>query len=82
MKSQHRRPLGELHPSETPAEPWDTISIDFIVELLESNGYDVIMCVVDSLTKHMHFIPTQTTINAEDTALLFLKEVWKHHGTP
>jgi transposase InsO family protein len=23
-----------------------------------------------------------TTINAESTALLFLKEVWKHHGTP
>jgi hypothetical protein len=30
----------------------------------------------------MHFIPTHTTINAEGTALLFLKEVWKHHGTP
>jgi hypothetical protein len=30
----------------------------------------------------MHFILTHTTINAEGTALLFLKEVWKHHGTP
>jgi transposase InsO family protein len=40
------------------------------------------MCVVDSLTKRVHFIPTHTTINAEGTALLFLKEVWKHHGTP
>jgi hypothetical protein len=40
------------------------------------------MCVVDSLTKRAHFIPTHTTINAEATALLFLKEVWKHHGTP
>jgi transposase InsO family protein len=40
------------------------------------------MCVVDSLTKHAHFIPTHTPINAEGTALLFLKEVWKHHGMP
>jgi hypothetical protein len=40
------------------------------------------MCVVDSLTKHVHFIPMHTTLNAEGTALLFLKEVWKHHGTP
>jgi transposase InsO family protein len=40
------------------------------------------MCVVDSLTKRAHFIPTHTTLNAEGTALLFLKEVWKHHGTP
>jgi transposase InsO family protein len=81
-KVQHRRPMGELHPSETPDAPWDTISVDFIVELLESYGYDAIMSVVDSLTKCAHFIPTHTTINAEGTALLFLKEVWKHHGTP
>jgi hypothetical protein len=39
------------------------------------------MCVIDSLTKRTHFIPTHTTINTEGTALLFLKEVWKHHGT-
>jgi hypothetical protein len=81
-KVQCRRPIGELHPSETPEAPWDTISVDFIVELPESHGYGAIMCIVDSLTKRTHFIPTHTTINAEGTALLFLKEVWKHHGTP
>jgi hypothetical protein len=40
------------------------------------------MCVIDSLTKRAHFIPMHTTLNAEGTALLFLKEVWKHHGMP
>jgi transposase-like protein len=40
------------------------------------------MCVIDSITKCAHFIPTYTTIDTEGTALLFLKEVWKHHGTP
>jgi transposase InsO family protein len=40
------------------------------------------MCVVDSLTKRAYFIPMHTTLNAKGTALLFLKEVWKHHGTP
>jgi transposase InsO family protein len=40
------------------------------------------MCIVNSLTKCAHFIPIHTPINAEGTALLFLKEVWKHHGTP
>jgi hypothetical protein len=81
-KVQRRRLMGELHPSETPEAPWDTISVDFMVELPESHGYDAIMCIVDSLTKHAHFIPMHTTINAEGTALLFHKEVWKHHGTP
>jgi transposase InsO family protein len=82
MKVQRRRPVGELHPLETPEAPWDTISVDFIVELPQSHGYDAIMCVVDSLTKCVHFIPTHTTLNAEGTTLLFLKEVWKHHGIP
>jgi hypothetical protein len=78
MKLQHRRPTGELHPSETPNEPWDTISVDFIVELPHSNGYDAIMNVVDGVTKRAHFIATHTTITAVGAARLFLREVWKH----
>jgi hypothetical protein len=74
--------MGELHPLETPAAPWDMISVNFIVELPESHGYDAIMCIIDSLTKRAHSILMHTTINAEGTALLFHKEVWKHHGTP
>jgi hypothetical protein len=58
------------------------ISVDFIVELPESHGYNAIMNVVNSVTKRAHFIATYTTINAEGAALLFLKEVCKHHGTP
>jgi hypothetical protein len=56
------------------------ISVDFIVELPESHGYDTIMNIIDSVTKHAHFIPTHTTINAEGAAHLFLKEVWRHQG--
>jgi transposase InsO family protein len=40
------------------------------------------MNVVDSITKHTHFIPTHTTITAEGAARLYLRDVWKHHGTP
>jgi hypothetical protein len=56
--------------------------MDFIVELPESHGYNAIMYVIYSLMKCAHFILTHTTINAKGTALLFLKEVWKHHETP
>jgi transposase InsO family protein len=34
------------------------------------------------MSPYTHFIPTHTTINTEGTALLFLKEVWKHNGKP
>jgi hypothetical protein len=57
------------------------ISVDFIVELPESHGYDAIMNVIDSITKHMHFIPMHTTIMAEGAIHLYLREAWKHHGT-
>jgi hypothetical protein len=40
------------------------------------------MNVVNNVTKRAHFISTHTTINAKGAALLFLKEVWKHHGMP
>jgi transposase InsO family protein len=40
------------------------------------------MNVVDSITKHVHFIPMHTTIMTKGTARLYLREVWKHHGMP
>jgi hypothetical protein len=69
MKVQHRRPIGMLHPTETPEAPWDVISVDFIVELPKSHGYDAIMNVVDSVTKrtvmsHKCLTPKSVTIRS------------------
>ena len=50
------------------------------VELPESNGYDAVMNVVDSISKRTHFVPTNMTINALRAARLYLMHVWKHHG--
>jgi hypothetical protein len=74
-KVQRRRPFGELHPSETPEAPWDVISVDFIVELPESHGYNTIMNVVDSVTKRAHFLSVHTTITAEGAARLYVMKV-------
>jgi len=81
-KSFRRPPIGELHPLPIPSAPWDTISVDFIVELPQSAGHDSIMVVVDSVTKHAHFISMVTTISATRAAHLFLNHVWKHHSLP
>jgi transposase-like protein len=40
------------------------------------------MNVVDGVRKCAHFITTHTTITAVGAARLFLRKVWKHHGTP
>jgi len=81
-KSFRRSPTGELHPLPIPSAPWDTISIDLIVELPQSAGHDSIMVVVDSVTKRAHFVSTVTTISAAGATHLFLNHVWKHHSLP
>jgi len=53
-----------------------------VVELLESSGHDAVMTIVDSVSKRVHFIPTHTTVTAEEAARLFLHYVWKLHGLP
>ena len=60
-KSIHQPSSRQLHPLPILDTPWDTVSIDFIVELLESNRKDAIMVVVDSVTKWSHFVSTVTT---------------------
>jgi len=59
---------------------WDTLSVNFVVELPESSGHDAVMMVVDAISKRVHFIPMHTMVTAEGAARLFLHYVWKLHG--
>jgi len=81
-KPIRQAPVGELHPLRIPDSRWDTLSVDFVVELLLSSGHDAVMTVVDSVSKRAHFILTHTTVTAEGAARLFLHQVWKLHGLP
>src|SRR6202161_1858165 len=77
-----RRTSSPSNPVPILDAPWDTISVDFIVELPESNGKDAIMVVVDSVTKRSHLVSTVTTLSAARSAQLYLRHIWKHHGLP
>ena len=81
-KPSHQGPHGFLQPLPIPSSRWTDISYDFITQLPPSSGHDAILVVIDRLTKMGHFIACDTTIDAEGTAALFRKHIWKLHGTP
>ena len=81
-KAPRHKPHGQLHPLPIPPGPWSSVSMDFIVELPRSGGCNAILVCVDRLTKMAHFCPTTTEADAEETARLYLKYVFKHHGLP
>jgi hypothetical protein len=54
VKPIREKPVGQLKPTEIAKEPWEIISVDFIVELPESNGYNCIMNVVDRHSKLLY----------------------------
>ena len=73
---------GTLKPLPIPLQRWRNISIDFIGPIVESNGYNCVMVVVDMLSKMRHYIPCHTTTSTEDLAWLFIKHVWRYRGFP
>src|SRR5258708_248388 len=74
--------VGKLTPNQISTCHWEVISVDTIGELLESKGYNAILVVVDRLSKHIHAMPTITTVDSTGVACLFLEHVWRHHGLP
>ena len=82
-KGTNPLPAGSPQPLPIPEWPWDSVSVDFIVQLPKTKaGYDAILVFVDRLTKMMHLAPCKITVDSEGTATLFVDNVWKHHGIP
>jgi len=69
-------------PNSIPEKPWTHISADFITKLPLAQGYDLILVVVDGLTKMVYFIPTTVKTSVEGLARLFRDNVWKLHSLP
>lgn len=84
-KNQPIKSKIPIHPIIAPegTKSFEVISLDFIVELPESGGFNVILVIVDQgYTKMTVIIPCTTKIDVEETAWKYTIEVWKQFGLP
>jgi len=78
----NKPPLNPIM-AEPDALPFQTIAMDFIVKLPESNGYDMILMIIDhDCTKAAIFLSCRETIDSEGVAQLYVTHVFPHYGIP
>lgn len=79
--NSNQKPAGLLQPLEIPGRRWQSISVDFIVQLpLTKSGNTRIVVIVDRLSKMVHLAATPTAFTAHDMAKLYMHAVVRLHG--
>jgi len=74
--------FGYLIPNPIPSQPYQSISMDFIINLPWSNSFNTIFVMVDCLSKQGSFIPCTTGLSAEEFAELFVHHIVCRFGLP
>jgi hypothetical protein len=82
VKSSTLVPAGKLQNLSIPKRRGGHYSIDQIVALPLSCGFDAILVIIDRLTKYVHYIPCKTNNTAAELAALFFQRVLIHWGIP
>jgi hypothetical protein len=83
-KATCHQPYGLLNPLELSYSPWQSIAMDFITDLPESEGCNQLWVIIDRFTKMAHFIPLQKDQKTAqlDLVKIFVWEVFRLHDLP
>ncbi len=78
----NKKQASLLQPLPILEGAWESVSMDFMVNLPPLRGFVAIMVVVDRFSKMAHFILTKDEATAQKIGRLFFTHVFKHHGFP
>lgn len=81
-KTPRHKPYGTLKQLPISERPWDSISMDLIKQLPQSDIYTAILVIIDRLTKQAIFVPTDDKLTSTRLAELFVMNVFSKHGVP
>ena len=83
MNTQTKKaPLSPIYLTQD-ANPFSTVSLDFIVKLPLSHGYDSILTITNQgCTKMAIFLPCCETIDAAGVAQLYYRHIFPCFGVP
>jgi hypothetical protein len=82
MKSIYKKKYGLYKLLSFLNEPWESVSMDFMMQLPKWNGMDAILVVVNWFSKLAKMVPTKTTATTFDLKKLFFDMWVRHHGMP
>ena len=82
LKAKTCNIAGLLQPLPIPDKPWLDVRMNFVEGLPKSQSKDVVLVVVERLTKFVHFVPLSHPYTTAKVATLYLHYVFKLHGMP
>ena len=80
MKSDNKAKAGLLQPLEIPSRKWAHVTMDLVIDLLESNGFTAIVVFIDKLMKMVHLTRCKKEIIAMEYAQIFVDSVFRLHS--
>jgi len=81
-KYEATKPAGVLQPIPIPDRILEDWTMDFIEGLPLAGGVNVIMVVVDRLSKYSYFISLRHPFSAKQVASIFIDRIVSKHGIP
>jgi hypothetical protein len=73
---------GLLQPNNIPTKLWEIITMDLLMDLPKSEGYNSILVVVDHFSKMTCLIQTNKTLDAVGLVRPCWEQVWKDFSLP